>query len=63
MLSGVSLPARRRRQPAENDARHAAAKLLVYNRLHQRLEIRVAEFDTILAHAVDNSGKHRVAAA
>ncbi len=53
-LSGVIRPPAAGRQPGENHARHAPAKLLVDNGLDQGFEIRFAELDGIFADAVDN---------
>ena len=49
-------------QPAENDRGHTSAQLLVYNRFHQRFEIRVAELDAIISNAVNDFREHRIVA-
>ena len=41
----MSLPLRGPHQPAEDHARHAAAKLLINNGLNQGFEVRLAELD------------------
>ena len=50
-------------QPAENDAGHASAQLLVNDRLDQGLEIRRAKLNTVIAYLLDNGGEHRIAGA
>ena len=60
MFSGVSLPPAALARRPKMTLRHPAAKLLVDNGLDQRLEIRVAKFDTIIADPVDNSAHNRV---